>query len=80
LIGSACIFGTFAHAIAILTDRNMDARAAAAALLVAGLAIIAGRVTTGYALDKVRGPASDSRKGRTFHRPGYGPASPVLVC
>jgi MFS family permease len=56
LVGAACIFGTFSHAIAILTDRGMDSRVAAVALSVAGLAMVAGRITTGYALDKVRGP------------------------
>jgi MFS family permease len=57
LVGAACIFGTLAHAIAILTDREMDSRTATAAVSVAGLAMIAGRITTGYALDKVQGPS-----------------------
>jgi MFS family permease len=56
LIGAACIFGTLAHAVAILTDRGMPSASAATALSVAGLAMIVGRIASGYALDKVRGP------------------------
>jgi predicted MFS family arabinose efflux permease len=56
LIGAACIFGTLAHAVAILTDRGMQSATAATALSIAGLAMIAGRIASGYALDKARGP------------------------
>jgi MFS family permease len=56
LIGGICIFGTLVHAVAILTDRGISSQAAAAALSAAGLAMIVGRVASGYCLDRFHGP------------------------
>lgn len=57
LVGSTCLFGTFVHAVAILTDRGMGSQAAAAALSMAGMSMVAGRIATGYGLDRVHGPS-----------------------
>jgi MFS family permease len=57
LVGAASIFGTFTHAVAILTDRGMDSRSASAALSIAGLAMVAGRIAAGYGLDLMPGPS-----------------------
>ena len=57
LVGSTCLFGTFVHAVAILTDRGVGPQAAAAALSMAGMSMVAGRIATGYGLDRVHGPS-----------------------
>jgi MFS family permease len=61
---AACFFlaimainGTLAHAVAILTDRGLPLAAATGALSIAGLALIVGRILSGYCLDRLDGRA-----------------------
>jgi len=56
LVGGIAIFGTLVHAVAILADRGIAANAAVAALSVAGVAMIVGRVASGCCLDRFHGP------------------------
>jgi MFS family permease len=48
--------GPLIHAVALLTDRGISIQRATAALSVAGLAMILGRMLAGYCLDKFFGP------------------------
>ncbi len=48
--------GAIAHVIPMLTDRGIPAHVATSALSVAGLALIGGRLLSGYLLDKVFAP------------------------
>jgi predicted MFS family arabinose efflux permease len=48
--------GTLAHVVAMLTDRGIPLEAATTALSMAGLAIIAGRILSGFCLDRVFAP------------------------
>jgi predicted MFS family arabinose efflux permease len=48
--------GTLAHVVAMLTDRGIPLDAATTALSMAGLAIIAGRLLSGFCLDRVFAP------------------------
>jgi MFS family permease len=48
--------GPLIHAVALLTDRGISIQRATAALSAAGLAMILGRMLTGYCLDKFFGP------------------------
>lgn len=54
--GVVAINGTLAHVVALLTDRGLPVQAATGALSAAGLAIIAGRILSGYCLDRLYGP------------------------
>lgn len=48
--------GTVAHIVPLLTDRGLPAQRAAMALTAAGVALIAGRLLSGYLLDRVFAP------------------------
>ena len=50
------INGTLTHVVALLTDQGVSSRAASRALSLAGLAIIFGRVFSGWCLDRYWGP------------------------
>jgi predicted MFS family arabinose efflux permease len=53
---SACINGTVAHLSALLTDRGMQVQAAAFAISLFGGAAFAGRIVTGYFVDRFFAP------------------------
>jgi MFS family permease len=55
-IGAVAIFGTITHVVPMLVDRGFGLRAAAIALSSVGVAMIAGRVVSGYLLDRFNGP------------------------
>ena len=48
--------GTIAHVVPLLGDRGVSARTATAALSAAGLALIVGRILSGYCLDRLFAP------------------------
>lgn len=48
--------GTIAHVVPLLGDRGVSARTATAALSAAGLALILGRILSGYCLDRLFAP------------------------
>lgn len=50
------IIGTVSHVVALLTDRGYPLQEATAALSLSGLAIIGGRILSGWALDRFWGP------------------------
>lgn len=54
--GVASSNGTITHVVALLTDRGVPLQTATTALSAAGLAIIVGRVLSGYCLDRFFGP------------------------
>lgn len=54
--GVVAINGTLTHVVALLTDRGLPLQAATAALSAAGIAIIIGRILSGYCLDRFFGP------------------------
>jgi MFS family permease len=56
LLAVMAINGTLIHLVALLTDRGISAEAARAVLSASGLAVIGGRVLSGYLLDRVFGP------------------------
>ncbi len=56
LCAAVAINGTLAHVVALLTDRGLSVAQATSALSSAGLAIIAGRLAAGYALDRIFAP------------------------
>src|SRR5215472_9592747 len=55
-LGVLAINGTIVHIVALLTDRGIPPQLATAALSVAGLAIIVGRIICGWCLDRFWGP------------------------
>jgi len=55
-LGGLAINGTIIHIVALLTDRGIPPQLATAALSVAGLAIIVGRIICGWCLDRFWGP------------------------
>ncbi len=55
-LATVAINGTLAHVVALLTDRGVPAATATGALSVAGLAIIAGRIVSGYCVDRLFAP------------------------
>jgi MFS family permease len=55
-LATIAINGTLAHVVALLTDRGIPAATATAALSIAGLAIIAGRIVSGYCVDRLFAP------------------------
>lgn len=55
--GATAVNGTLTHIVALLTDRGFSVFAATTALSFSGLAIIGGRILSGYCLDKIFGPA-----------------------
>jgi len=55
-LGVLAINGTIVHIVALLTDRGIPPQRATAALSVAGLAIIVGRIICGWCLDRFWGP------------------------
>jgi MFS family permease len=50
------INGTLTHVVALLTDRGISLAAATAALSASGLALLLGRILSGWCLDRFRGP------------------------
>lgn len=54
--GVVAINGTLTHVVAMLTDRGISVDVATAALSAAGIAIIFGRILSGYCLDRFFGP------------------------
>jgi len=54
--GAASINGVLTHVVPLLTDRGLPVSTAVGALSVSGIAIIAGRIFSGYCLDKIFGP------------------------
>jgi hypothetical protein len=70
--------GTLAHVVAMLTDRGIPLDTATTALSMAGLAIIADRLLTGFCLDRMFAPmqpsvllpsASDQGLGQSSAKP-----------
>ena len=55
-VGVVSINGTLAHLIPMLTDRGMAGGTAAAILSAAGVAMIIGRIASGWCLDRYHGP------------------------
>jgi len=55
-LGAASINGVLTHVVPLLTDRGLPISLAVGALSVSGIAIIAGRIFSGYCLDKFFGP------------------------
>jgi MFS family permease len=55
-LATIAINGTLAHVVALLTDRGVAAATATNALSVAGLAIIVGRIVSGYCVDRFFAP------------------------
>lgn len=54
--GVVAINGTLTHVVALLTDRGIPVQVATAALSAAGIAIIFGRILSGFCLDRIFGP------------------------
>lgn len=54
--GVVAINGTLTHVVALLTDRGVPIQVATGALSAAGIAIIVGRILSGYCLDRFFGP------------------------
>ncbi len=55
-LAATAINGTLTHVVAMLTDRGLSVAMAVGALSVSGVAMIVGRVFSGYCLDKIFGP------------------------
>ncbi|HET7108906.1 MAG TPA: MFS transporter [Candidatus Acidoferrum sp.] len=55
-LAGASVHACVLHLAALLTDRGVSAQAAAVAVSVVGLAVLIGRVVTGYLLDKFFAP------------------------
>jgi len=55
-LASASVHACVLHLAALLTDRGVSAQAAAVAISVVGLAVLIGRVGTGYLLDRFFAP------------------------
>jgi MFS family permease len=55
-LGAVSINGTLTQVVALLTDRGFSTIEAVGVLSSSGLAIIAGRIVSGYCLDKIFGP------------------------
>ncbi|MEH2477701.1 MFS family permease [Nitrobacteraceae bacterium AZCC 2146] len=56
MFAAAAINGTIAHIVPILSDRGIPAGTATTAVAAAGLSLIIGRMLSGLALDRFRGP------------------------
>jgi MFS family permease len=57
LLAVMAINGTLTHLVALLTDRGTSTQAAIAVLSASGLAVIGGRVVSGFLLDRMSGPS-----------------------
>jgi MFS family permease len=55
-LGAVAINGTLTHTVALLADRGIPLQQAASALTTAGIALIFGRMFSGWCLDRVYGP------------------------
>lgn len=55
-LSAIAINGTITHIVALLTDRGNSAQIATSVLSSAGIALIVGRLISGYCLDRVFGP------------------------
>jgi MFS family permease len=55
-LGAVAINGTLTHAVALLADRGIPLQQAASALTTAGIALIFGRMFSGWCLDRFYGP------------------------
>ena len=55
-LAATAINGTLTHVVALLTDRGLSVAVAVDALSVSGVAMIVGRIFSGYCLDKIFGP------------------------
>lgn len=55
-LGGVVIVGALAHLVSMISDKGMSPVQATAALSVAGVALIIGRLAAGYALDRVFAP------------------------
>jgi MFS family permease len=56
LLGGACISGLFVHLVPLLLDRGLPTLRAASIASLLGLAVVAGRLASGYLLDRVFAP------------------------
>jgi MFS family permease len=56
LLGGACISGLFVHLVPMLLDRGLPTLRAASIASLLGLAVVAGRLGSGYLLDRVFAP------------------------
>ncbi len=54
--GVAAINGVIAHAVPLLTDRGISLEVATSAVAASGIAIIVGRILSGWCLDRMFGP------------------------
>ena len=55
-LGAVAINGTLTHVVALLADRGIPLQQAASALGTAGIALIFGRMISGWCLDRFHGP------------------------
>ncbi len=55
-LGGVAINGTLSHVVALLADRGIPLQVAASALGTAGIALIFGRMISGWCLDRFHGP------------------------
>jgi len=55
-LSAAAINGTLTHVVPLLTDRGLPVSVAVGALSISGIAIIVGRIFSGWCLDKIFGP------------------------
>jgi MFS family permease len=55
-LGAIAINGTLTHVVALLADRGLPLQVAASALAPAGIALIFGRIISGWCLDRYHGP------------------------
>jgi MFS family permease len=54
--GVVAINGTLTHVVAMLTDRGLSIQAATAIFSASGIAILVGRILSGFCLDRIFGP------------------------
>ena len=55
-LSAAAINGTLTHVVPLLTDRGLSVSVAVGALSMSGIAIVIGRIFSGWCLDKIFGP------------------------
>ncbi len=55
-LGVVAVNGTLTQVVALLSDRGFPREAAVSALSVSGLALLAGRIASGWCLDRIHGP------------------------
>ena len=85
-LAPVAINGTITQVVAMLTDRGMPLPVAVGALSASGIALTAGRILSGYCLDKIHGPYvavfffAGSGIGIALLAAGYLPFIGVILC